>query len=130
MERWLGRYAETIYAVLRFVVGAMFACHGAQKVLGWLGGEAVPPGPTLPFAAGIIELAAGVLIAIGLFASSAAFIASGEMAFAYFTAHAKDSFWPIVNHGELAALYCFLFLYVAATGSGTWSLKGMMRKKG
>lgn len=128
MERWLGRYAEWIYALLRFVAGVMFACHGAQKVLGWLGGKAVPPGPTLPFAAGVIELVAGVLIAIGLFASLAAFIASGQMAVAYFMVHAPRGFWPIQNEGELAVLYCFLFLYIAARGSGALSVDRNLRR--
>jgi putative oxidoreductase len=128
MERWLGRYADAIYALLRFVAGAMFACHGAQKLFGWLGGKAVPPGPTLPFAAGVIELAAGLLIAAGLFASLAAFIASGEMAVAYFMAHAPRGFWPIVNEGELAVIYCFVFLYVAARGSGAFSVDRNLRR--
>jgi putative oxidoreductase len=129
MERWLGRYGEWIYALLRFVAGAMFTCHGAQKVLGVLGGPKVPPQAGLPFAAGAIELVAGVLIAVGLFASLAAFIASGEMAVAYFMAHAPKGFWPIQNHGELAVLYCFLFLYVAARGSGALSVDRNLRTR-
>ncbi len=80
-------------------------------------------------AAGGIELLAGVLIAFGLFAAVAAFVASGEMAFAYFTAHAPHGFWPIVNHGELAVLYCFAFLYIAARGPGGWSLDGLVRRR-
>jgi putative oxidoreductase len=128
MERWLGRHGEVIYALLRFMAGAMFVCHGAQKVLGWLGGKAVPPGPSLPFAAGVIELVAGALIAAGLFASFAAFIASGEMAVAYFMAHAPRGFWPIQNEGELAVLYCFVFLYIAARGSGSLSLDRSLRR--
>ncbi|HVS03519.1 MAG TPA: DoxX family protein [Thermoanaerobaculia bacterium] len=77
--------------------------------------------------AGIIELFGGLLIMIGLFASWAAFIASGEMAVAYWTAHAPQSPWPVENGGELAALYCFLFLYIAARGAGTWSIASMTR---
>jgi len=80
-------------------------------------------------AAGIIELAGGLLVATGLFAAIAAFIASGEMAVAYFTAHAPGGFWPIVNKGELAVLYCFVFFYIAARGSGPLSLDRLIRRK-
>ena len=78
-------------------------------------------------AAGIIEVVGGTLIAIGLFTSPVAFIASGEMAFAYFMAHAPRGFWPIMNGGELAVLYCFLFLYFAAVGSGRWSVDSLRK---
>jgi putative oxidoreductase len=118
--RFLGRHAETLYAVLRIVAGLLFLCHGGQKLLGWFGGErATEP---LMIAAGVIELVGGLLIAIGLMTSLAAFIASGEMAVAYFMAHAGQSPIPLVNRGELAVLYCFLFLYIAAKGAGIWSL--------
>jgi putative oxidoreductase len=116
----LGRYAEPIYAIFRIVFGLLFASHGAQKIFGVLGGQKVTA--PLPLVAGWIELATGLLIAIGLFAGIAAFIASGEMAVAYFLAHAPHGFWPLVNHGEAAVLYCFAFLYMAAHGSGVWSV--------
>ena len=80
-------------------------------------------------AAGIIEFGGGLLIALGLFASWAAFIASGQMAVAYFMVHAKGGFWPIINKGELAVVYCFLFLYIAARGSGPYSVDAAMRKR-
>ena len=122
MDRWLGGLSELFYAVLRVVAGVLFACHGAQKLLGVLGGHrATTP---LTTAAGVIELVGGALIALGLAASWAAFVASGEMAYAYFTVHAPKGPWPIQNGGELAVLYCFLFLYVAARGSGRISLDG------
>lgn len=127
MERWLGRYAEWIYSLLRFVAGAMFACHGAQKLFGVLGGQA-QTGNKMMLAAGIIELGAGLLVAVGLRASLAAFIASGQMAVAYFMVHAPGGFWPIVNKGELAVLYCFVFLYIAARGSGALSADHALRK--
>jgi putative oxidoreductase len=114
MERWLGRYSETLYALLRFVVGVLFACHGAQKLFGALGGTAVRDNPMM-LVAGIIELAGGLLI-------------SGLMAAAYFMAHASRGFWPIVNQGELAVVYCFLFLYIAAKGSGPLSVDRAIRK--
>jgi putative oxidoreductase len=128
MDRWLGRYKDLLYAVMRLVVGLLFACHGAQKLFGVLGGQAQLDKP-LPLAAGVIELGGGLLVALGLGAGYAAFVASGEMAFAYFMVHAPGGFWPIQNKGELAALYCFVFLYIAARGSGTWSIDARRGKK-
>ena len=128
MDRWLGRHAERIYALLRIVAGLLFACHGAQKLFGALGGTKMTSNPMM-LAGGIIEFAGGLLIAIGLVASWAAFIASGEMAVAYFMVHAKGGFWPIVNKGELAVVYCFLFLYIAARGAGPYSVDAMMRRR-
>ena len=121
MQRFLGRYAEIAYTLLRVVAGLMFAVHGAQKLFGFLDGKQMPVG-SLFWVGGLIELVAGLLIAIGLFTSWAAFIASGEMAVAYFMVHAKDGFWPIVNKGELAVLYCFVFLYMACRGGGRYSV--------
>jgi putative oxidoreductase len=123
--RFLGKYAETLFAIMRIVAGFLFLCHGGQKLFGWFGAERA--GEPLMMAAGVIEFGGGLLIMIGLFASIAAFIASGEMAAAYFMVHAPNSFWPLVNHGELPALYCFVFLYIAAHGSGRWSVDAMRR---
>ena len=120
---FLARFVEPIYAIFRIVFGLLFACHGAQKILGLLGGPKMDA--PLMIAAGWIELLAGLLILLGLFAGIAAFIASGEMAVAYFMAHASGGFWPIVNHGEAAVLYCFAFLYIAARGSGIWSIDAL-----
>ena len=128
MERWLGRYSEVLYAVMRAVIGFLFACHGAQKLLGMFGGQGWPSEPMM-LVAGIIELGGGVLVAIGLWAGFAAFFASGLMAFAYFIAHAKGGFWPILNKGELAVLYCFVFLYIAARGSGRYSVDAARRRR-
>ncbi len=128
MERWLGRHAERTYALFRFMVGALFACHGAQKLFGVLGGKAVTSNPMM-LVGGIIEFGGGLLIAIGLLTSWAAFLASGEMAVAYFMMHAKGGFWPILNRGELAVVYCFAFLYIAAHGSGRYSADAAMRKR-
>jgi putative oxidoreductase len=129
MDRWLGGLSEAFYALLRFVAGALFACHGAQKLLGVLGGHRIA-GNALMTAAGVIELVCGLLIALGLFASWAAFLASGEMAYAYFTVHAAKGPWPIENGGELAVLYCFLFLFVAARGSGRIALDSALGTAG
>ena len=117
----LSRIEGPTYALLRIVSGLLFIFHGLQKIFGMFGGTAVPL-VTQAGIAGIIEIVAGILIMIGLFASIAAFIASGEMAAAYFIAHAPRAFWPVQNGGELAVLFCFIFLYIAARGSGIWSV--------
>ena len=124
--RFLGKYADALYAVLRIVAGLLFLCHGGQKLFGWFGGDKVTE--PLMMAAGVIEFGGGLLIAIGFFTSIAAFLASGEMAAAYFMAHAPHSPIPIVNHGELAVVYCFLFLYMAARGSGPLSVDSARRR--
>jgi putative oxidoreductase len=121
MEKALSVFAPYAYAILRIIAGLLFVCHGGQKVFGWFGGEPVPLG-SLFGAAGIIEIASGLLITVGLFTSYAAFIASGEMAVAYFMSHFPKSFWPIENGGEQAVLFCFIFLYMATQGSGIWSI--------
>lgn len=128
MKRWLGKQSEWIYALMRLVIGLLFACHGAQKLFGLLGGEQRISEP-LPLAAGIIEFFGGLMVALGLQAGYAAFICSGTMAVAYFMAHAPRGFWPIVNRGELAVVYCFVFLFIAAKGSGILSLDALMGKK-
>lgn len=124
----LTRFEGYAYAALRIVAGFLFLFHGLQKLLGLFGGTAVPL-PTQMGLAGIIETVGGTLIAVGLFTAPTAFIASGEMAVAYFQAHQPRALWPIQNGGELAALYCFLFLYIATRGSGMASLDGMLRRR-
>lgn len=122
MERFLGRFAPHLFAILRIVAGLMFAMHGTQKLFGWPGDK--PPRTDMTaLIAGTIEVGGGLMIAAGLFASWAAFLASGLMAVAYWWRHAwGQSPWPIVNRGELAVLYCFLWLFLAAHGPGIWSL--------
>jgi len=127
MERIMGKCAPHLYSLLRIIAGLLFACHGAQKLFGLFGGVGGQPGAAVPLLslmglAGCIELIGGLLIACGVLTSYAAFVASGEMAFAYFTAHFPHGFWPMRNGGELAVLYCFLFLYIAANGTGVWGL--------
>jgi putative oxidoreductase len=121
------RYAEIAFALMRFVVGALFACHGAQKLFGVLGGQ-VMTGSTLMMAAGVIEFGGGVLVAIGFLTRAAAFISSGEMAFAYFKSHAMKGLWPIQNKGEAAVIFCFLFLFIAAHGAGRYSIDAVLRR--
>ncbi len=122
-----GKLADPIYGIMRIIVGLLFSCHGAQKLFGVLGGQGHAQGRVL--VAGIIEFGCGLLIALGLFGALAAFLASGEMAVAYFTTHAPQGLWPIVNRGELAVVYCFLFLYIAARGSGSLSVDSLMGRK-
>lgn len=127
MHKLLGRFTEPFYAFFRIVAGFLFACHGAQKLLGVMGGSQVELVSKMGLA-GAIELVGGVLILIGLFSSWAAFLASGEMAYAYFTVHASGGLWPIQNGGELAALYAFAFLFIAAKGAGKLSIASLLRK--
>jgi putative oxidoreductase len=126
----LTRYATPFYCIMRLVVGLMFFCHGAQKIFGWFAppGQHGGPLPPLMMAGGWIEIVGGLLIAVGLFTRVAAFIASGEMAVAFFMMHAKGNILPIVNKGELAVVYCFLFFYIFLYGPGAWSLDAMLRK--
>jgi putative oxidoreductase len=120
----LGAQSARILGILRILAGIMFACHGAQKILGAFGGIPAEHMNAMTRTAGIIELVGGSLIAVGLFTRPAAFLASGLMAFAYFIGHAGQGFFPKVNQGELAVLYCWLFLYLAAQGPGAFALDG------
>jgi putative oxidoreductase len=132
MERFIGKAEPYLYAVLRIIVGLLFSAHGDQKLFGLFGDKPPAPLGSLMGVGGIIELAGGLLIAAGLLAGFAAFLASGMMAVAYFMAHFPRGFLPIVNGGELAVAYCFLFLYIATRGSGVWSVDALIassRKK-
>ncbi len=122
--KFLNNLESPFYFLLRVVSGAMFAFHGIEKLFGWFGGSRVHA--PLMVAAGLIELLCGLLIAVGFLTRFAAILASGEMAVAYFQAHAfsvhgRTGWIPVVNHGELAVLYCFIFLFMAAYGGGKWS---------
>lgn len=127
--KFLARYADVLYALFRFVFGFLFFCHGTQKLLGWPGDKPTVPAGSLAWFGGIVELVGGAMIALGFFAGCAAFITSGTMAFAYFKFHAPGGPLPIVNKGELAALYCFAFLYIAAADSGRYALDAAFRRK-
>lgn len=126
----LSKYADVVFAIMRVVVGILFAIHGAQKLFGVLGGD-VQPFLSQKWIGGAIELVAGAMIAVGLYTRLAAFIASGTMAVAYIQFHWKgamdDRFFPVINHGELAVVYAFLFLYIACVGGGRFSLDGRRR---
>ena len=115
-------YENQAYAAMRIVTGFLFLCHGLSKIFGLL--MPVPEGAPafVIWTAGPIELVGGTLVMIGLFTRQAAFLCSGLMAFAYWMGHGLNAPLPIQNQGELAALYCFVFLYISARGAGTWSL--------
>lgn len=123
------RYTPQTYALVRIVFGWLFLFHGLQKQFGLFGGTAAELA-SLRGAAGVIELVGGALIMAGLFTRPAAFIASGQMAVAYFLSHQPRGAWPIENGGELAALYSFAFLYIAARGAGEWSLDRLRTSDG
>src|SRR3954469_15915483 len=128
---WLQRWQPQLLAILRVVTGLLFLEHGLIKLFGF------PPGgkPGLQdvgsflWIAGVIELVTSVLVTLGLFSRLAAFVAAGEMAVAYWMVHAKMGFYPAVNMGEAAILYCFVFLYLAAAGAGAWSVDGARLKR-
>ena len=125
----MSRFHGATLSLLRVVSAFLFFCHGAMKLLGWFGGAArTAPLGALAMTAGVLELFGGALLAFGLFTRPVAFILSGEMAVAYFKAHARGGFWPIENHGELAVLYCFLFLFLSAAGGGSWSVDAWWRR--
>ena len=124
-----GRFSEVTFSLMRFVLGLLFACHGAQKLFGMFGGHATTGVPRM-LVAGIIEFGGGLLITVGLFTRLAAIVASGEMAVAYFKSHAPHGFWPIENKGELAVAFCFAFLFIAAHGAGRYSLDRGLRRRG
>ena len=122
---WLRSYSDHSYALLRIVSGFLFAFHGLQKVLGVLTESSPPVGSQL-WIGGLIELVGGIALLVGLQTRVAAFVCSGTMAVAYIQFHWKfqfdAAFFPVVNRGELAALYCFVFLYMACRGGAKWCL--------
>jgi putative oxidoreductase len=129
MSTFEARSREITYALLRVVTGLMFWQHGAQKLFGWLGGEQVQDVTSMFGLAGVLEFVGGILIILGLFTRPLAFVLAGEMAFAYFMAHAPQGLWPVENRGEPAVLFCFLFLFFAAHGSGRYSLDALFTRR-
>lgn len=128
MNDTVSRFAPHAFAILRIVVGLLFAMHGSQKLLGFPGDKPPVELMSMMGLAGVIELVGGLLIAFGLLTRIAAFLSSGTMAVAYFMAHASQHPLPIINQGELAVVYCFVFLYIWAHGPGIWSLDGLLRR--
>jgi putative oxidoreductase len=139
LDARLASYNSPVLSIFRIVFGLLFTLHGSMKLFGWPLGASIPVGTWPAWWAGLIEFVAGLLITLGLFTRIAAFIASGEMAFAYFYQHwpplgggPSASFWPFDaqlggNGGELAIMFCFAFLLLATAGAGTWSIDGRRR---
>ena len=131
---FMHRFEEAALALLRVVAGLMLMQHGVQKMFGLLGGYRGEPGATAEMLsrgwfAGILETFAAALLVAGVFTRPVAFLLSGLMAFAYFLGHASDGFWPILNRGELAVLYSFVFFYFAARGGGRYSVDAVLAKR-
>jgi len=131
VTQFQGRWAPRILSAFRIVTAFLFAAHGSQKLLHF---PPMPPEyarqlPAIAIAAGWLELVGGLLVLVGLFTRPVAFILSGEMAVAYFMAHAPQGFWPLLNQGELAVLYCFAFLYLAVAGGGPFGLDGLRSRR-
>jgi putative oxidoreductase len=124
----LSRFADPVYCIMRLIVGLLFACHGGQKILGFPPVAKAMSLDTLGMVGGYIELIGGFLIALGLLTRVAAFVACGMMAVAYFMVHAKGGFFPIINRGEPAVFYCFVFLFMFFYGPGRWSIDALMRR--
>lgn len=122
MLGFLNRYTDYAYALLRIVCGFLFMFHGSQKLFGFPGGARDGIPEFIIYIAGPIELVGGLLIMIGLLTRQAAFLSAGLMAAAYFMAHATSALFPILNRGELAIIYCFVYLYIACVGGGIWSI--------
>lgn len=125
----LARHAPLMLSILRLVAGLIFLEHGTQKLFGFPAADHMPDSFTLAWFAGILETAGGLLVALGLFTRPAAFIISGEMAFAYFMAHFPRGFFPALNGGDAAILYCFIFLYLVFAGPGPVSIDAALRRK-
>lgn len=119
----LNRFADPFFCIMRLVVGLMFACHGLDKIFGTFGGQRVEV--PLMVVGGWVEIVCGLLVAFGLLTRIAAFVASGEMAVAFFMMHAKGTIIPYINKGELAVIYCFVFFYIFLRGAGGWSIDAL-----
>ena len=128
-EAFLNQWAPRLLSVLRIMTALLFLQHGLSKFFGWpVATQHLTDYFTRAGAAGAIEIVGGVLLTLGLFSRCTAFILSGEMAFAYFLAHAPRGFMPQTNGGEAAILFCFIFLYIAAAGPGPWALDRARRE--
>jgi putative oxidoreductase len=123
------RYAPYVLSIVRIVAALLFFEHGTSRLFGWPSPLPTPAPLSMYWFAGAIELVGGALLVLGLFTRPAALIMSGEMAFAYFISHAPAGFFPILNRGDAAILYCFIFLYIAFAGGGPWSVDALMGRK-
>jgi putative oxidoreductase len=130
LDSSLAGWTPRMQSVLRIVTGFLLIAHGAQKLFGFLAPPGMPAATlgSLMWVAGVLEFFGGLLFLIGLFTRPVAFILSGLLAVAYFTAHAPGGFWPLQNKGELAVLYCFVFLFFAVAGGGEWAVDRLIRR--
>ena len=129
MLDFMAKFGAQTYALLRIVAGFLFLWHGTQKMFGFPGASSGERPFHITYIAGPIEFFGGLLLMLGLFTRPVAFLCSGLMAFAYWMSHGTKALLPIENRGELAALYCFLFLFISAHGSGIWSLDALRGRK-
>ena len=131
LNSFYSSWTPRLLSVLRIITAFLFIAHGAQKLFGFL----APPGAPTPSLSsqigigGLLEFFGGLLLLVGLFTRPVAFILSGMMAVAYFQMHAPGGFWPLQNKGELAVLYCFVFLFFSVAGGGEWSLDRLLRRR-
>ncbi len=127
---WSDRWRPQLLSILRIVTAALFLSHGTSKILGFPASTASFPPPWTQFwMAGMLELIGGALLLVGLFTRPVAFILAGEMAVAYWLVHAPNNFFPVLNGGEAAILFCFVFLYFSVAGPGAWGLDSMWQRK-
>lgn len=122
-------WAPRVLSIVRMASALIFFAHGSAKLFGFPPSNFSPEALSLLWVAGVLEVVGGALLFVGLFTRPVAFVLSGMMAVAYWMAHAPKSFHPLVNGGDAAILYCFIFLYIAFAGGGPWSLDAMMRRK-
>jgi putative oxidoreductase len=129
MEEFCAKWQPQLLSALRIMAGLLFLEHGTSKYLGFPHVDKVPEALSMSGVGGMLELVGGALIALGLFTRPVAFLLAGEMAIAYFYAHAPRAFFPVLNGGDAAILYCFVFLYLFFAGPGPWSIDAMMKRK-
>lgn len=131
LNNFYASWTPRLLSVLRIITGFLLIAHGAQKLFGFLAppGAGTPPLMSQIGIGGILEFFGGLLILLGLFTRPVAFILSGMMAVAYFQMHAPGGFWPLQNKGELAVLYCFVFLFLSVAGGGEWSIDRLLRRR-
>jgi putative oxidoreductase len=131
LNSFYASWTPRFLSVLRIIAAFLLIAHGAQKLFGFLAPPGMPSATPLSLmgVAGILEFFGGLLLLLGLFTRPVAFILSGMMAVAYFTVHAPGGFWPLQNKGELAVLYCFVFLFLSVAGGGEWSVDRLLRRR-
>jgi putative oxidoreductase len=130
LDSFYAAWTPRLLSVLRIVAAFLFIAHGAQKLFGFLAptGAAVPPAFSQMWVGGVLEFFGGISLLVGLFTRPVAFILSGMMAVGYFQMHAPAGFWPLQNKGELAVVYCFLFLFLSVAGGGSWSVDRLFQR--